>query len=329
MNTTADSPVETLWRSSVGESNAHLLRVAHPDLFGAIAELDAFGHRTMTRLGNLGPIRGLDGIISTLMVRRAVTHFVGFRHLCESSAVESAKLSSRALFETHLALRYLLFGGRPHVAIATRSSVRLREIRARYFYVAGERGHVYNRQAILDGRFGGSAPTRRERRRLEKEVAFEVDRLDRDYPTQSKRFGRFRCDGSRSKRRYFDSQQWYSFGFSRRSVPTVRALAKRLGLVGQYEFLYSAFSGLMHPTGVSHDGIIVDDSSGQRLEVLSPYLADAFPFLAYWTSAWQLLGLQWVSRVYIPGAEEDSKAMFQKTWPALRAAKTGLPTGLL
>jgi hypothetical protein len=329
MKPAVDSPVKALWRSPVGESNAHLIRAAHTDLFAAIAELDAFGHRTMTRLGNLGPIQGLDGIVSTLMVRRVVTHFVGFRHLCESSAVESAKLSSRALFETHLALRYLLFGGRPRVAMSTRSSARSREVRARYFYVSGERAHVYNRQAILDGRFGGSAPTRRERRRLNNEVAFEIDRLGRDYPTQSKRFGRFRCDGLRSKRRYFDSQRWYSFGFPRRSISTVRALAKRLGLVGQYEFLYSAFSGLMHPSGVSHDGIIVDASSGQRLEVLSPYLADAFPFLAYWTSAWQLLGLQWVSRVYIPDAEEDSKAMFQRTWPALRAAKTGLPTGLL
>jgi hypothetical protein len=317
------------WRSADGQSNALALEASHPELFDVISELDAFGHRTLSRLGHIGPANGMDAIVSMLMTRRLVTHFVGLRHLLEASAVESAKLAARALFESHLALRFLMFGGRANVDAQTKSSPTRRESRARYFYVAGERKAVYSRQAILDGRFGGSPPTRSERRRLKAEIAFEISRLAKQFPVQSRLLGAYRFQHLvKSKRRYHDTKPWYAYSFPKHRDSSLMSLAARLGLAPQYHFLYSAFSGLIHPGRVSHDGAMVSDHLGHRLEVYSPYLAEAFPFIAYWACMWQLLGLQWVGRVYLPGAEADSKAVFRKVWPILRKTNPGMPAGL-
>jgi len=104
----------------------------------------------MVRIGGGAPsAHPFDFLAGSAILRRSVTIFAGVRHLLEGSLVEPAKLLARAQFETLLAGRYLVHGGRGHYTPAILTSARQREVRARYFYVAAERRDVYARRSSL------------------------------------------------------------------------------------------------------------------------------------------------------------------------------------
>ncbi len=320
-----------MWRSPDAIQNAVELQVQHRDLFEAMAEIDALGHRTLFRVCEDLPIRQDSDLVVIALTRRTTMLFTGVRHLLEGSLVEPAKLPARALFEFHVALRYLLFGGRRSVDAQTRSNPVKSEARARYYYVAGERQLIYNRQAILDGHWGGAALSRNERRRMAYEIQSEIKRLDRLYPLQSARFGKYQCLARpRSKRHYHDRLKWYSFGFKPGRINSLQRLAERMAMRPQYELLYSAFSGVAHPAGVRHDVTISRPSFGKlQVDVLHPHLAEGLEFLVFAICNWQQLNLNWIARTFVPTSVVDAREVFVKTRKALAGVNPGSPEGFL
>jgi hypothetical protein len=319
------SDIITNWRSPEGRDNALALQATFPAAFEAMAELDALGHRMLARVSGT-KITGIDRLVGVAMMRRAVTLFVGVRHLFEASAIEPAKLVLRASFETLLAFRYLVHGGKSTVDLFTPSDQRKREARARYFFVAAERQLVYSRQSLLDGRWGGRKVSGKERKRLKAEVQVEVARLQRQFPAQTNSFGVYRCYLPNKKRRYYDARDWYSFGFKGGKVNNIRALAARFKWLGEYELLYASFSGMMHPRGISHDAKITD----QGYEIYHPYFAEAFELLVYWACSWQMLILAAAMQAYSPESLPDEQDVLKKVSPILRALDAAkIPDGLI
>jgi hypothetical protein len=318
-------PLEVLWWSQDGRNNAAKLHANHPNAFVALAELDALGHLILQRAAAAQREAGIEALVGLSMLRRAVTHFVGIRHLMEASAVEQSKLLIRAQFETMLAFRYLVHGARKSVALETPASKRQREIRARYFLVAARRREVYAIQAALAGR-SGLKPRRANVAAMLEESREISEMLDRELPTQSAAFGPYAyLNPVPHKRRYHDVKEWFSFGFRRHRVNSVRQLATRLGQLWEYEVLYDAFSGLIHPRGISHDVMIADN----QLQIFSPYMADAFQLLCKWSCSWQGFILAWAVKAYHPASLGDAQAVTKKVSPLLDTLSTALPPGLL
>ena len=319
----SNAQIQAPWRSPDCLKNSVALQANFPGVFEAMSDIDALGHRLLKRAADDARITNMDALVGLSMLRRSVTHFIGLRHLLEASAVEPAKLVSRAQFETLLAFRYLVHGGQRKVSLYTPSSSRAREARARYFYVAAERRKIYGSHGALDGRWG--VRVRRESRGpMKEEISNDIARLQRLFPTQTKAFGPYRCHIPGKKPQYFDQAEWYSFGFrGARKVNSVRALAGRFGWLRDYEFLYDAFSGLMHPRGVTHDGAIANG----RLEIFTPYLAEAFPILSTFGCRWQLLIFAFAVKAYHPPSLGDAQAVGQKVSGLLAEVQGGLPAG--
>ena len=256
--------IHTRWRSPEGSASAEALQAMYAPPFDAIAEIDALGHRTLSRVSSDIKGRSIGDLVAVALLRRHVMLFVAIRHLFESSAIDQVKGLLRSQLETTLAIRYVMFGARPRFRLKPRSDSRARETRARFFYVAAERGGVYHKQALLDGRWGRQGFTPGGRKGLKREIRENLARLDKYFPAQQAAFGPLRCFHS-TKLQYFDSKQWFSFGFRSGSVRSIRALAKRLGCLWEYEVLYGAFSGLTHPRGISHD--VQSDAASKSLIV--------------------------------------------------------------
>src|SRR2546426_1247864 len=248
-----DDPMGVHWRSPDGQANSNALQANFAPAFAAIAEIDALGHRLLTRMSVNVKIEKIDQLVGVAIMRRLVTQFVGIRHLLEASVVEPAKLGVRAQFESLLAVRYLSFGGRRRVSFHSASDARRREGRARYFFVGAERRDIYARQVLLDNawRFG-SRPA--QRRKLKREIRSSIAHLDRLFPAQQAKLGPLRCLAKKkSQRRNWDDRTWFSFGFRCQAVNSIRALTRKLGYGWEYDVLYAAFSGLTHPAGINHD----------------------------------------------------------------------------
>ena len=315
------------WRSEDGQNNATALQVQYAAAFDAVAEVDALGHRVLHRVSG-DKITDVDRLVGVATIRRAVTLFVGIRHLLEASAIEPCKLVIRAQFETLLAFRYLVHGGKRVVGLQTKSDARKRESRARYFMVAAARQLIYSRQSLLDGRWGERrvlpADRKSLKKRLKAEIVTETARLRTQYPAQTKAFGPYRCYPARGRAVYHDFLEWYSFGFRKKNVKTVRALAAHLGWAAEYEMLYASFSGMMHPRGISHDGKVTDGG----FEVYHPYTPEAFDLLTRWACAWQMLFLAVAMHSYSPESTPDVQAIRDKIAPALDALSARIPDGL-
>jgi len=316
--------LNTLWHSADAERNALALRLSKNSAFQALAEVDKFGHRLLTRCGD-ARISDIDRLVGIAMLRRAVTLFVGLRHLLEASSVEPGKLVARALFETMLAFRYIIHGARRRVDACTPSDHRAREARARYYLVAAKRNLIYSRQAVLDGRWGRGQVTPKMRRSLKREVASETARLARDFPTQSCAFGPFRFAIPSRRRIYFDTKQWYSFGFRKGDVTSVRALALRVGWIREYELLYGAFSGIMHPRGISHDVKVAEGA----VEVFHPYMAEAFDLLSFLGCTWQMYALGAAAKAYNRESLADARDVHAKIRPFVHGPRPAMPDGLV
>lgn len=287
----------------------------YPSVFSAIADVDDLGHRILKRAIEVDAASGLDRIVGLSLLRRLITAFVGIRHLLEASAVQPALILARSQLEVFLSLRYLVHGGQRRLSLHTPSSLRRRETRARYFMAASIRSGIYRRQAVLDRKEGVGRRLGREiRRALAAEIQSEIGRLRRDYAAQDRHFGPLRCylTGG-AKPRYYDSREWYSFGFRKKQVNTVKALATQLGFLKMYFLIYGPLSDLGHARGIRYDVTI---GEGQ-MQIHSPYSPDAFAFVAYWACTWQTLALACAAKAYCPEGHPDIQRTDQVVQPGL------------
>lgn len=303
------------WRSPDGIRNAEVLRTQYRAAFSAISEIDALGHRVLKRAGDAGPAEGVDRIVGLALLSQAVTGYVGLRHLFEASVVQSALLVARTQFEIYLAVRYLIHGGRQRLSLGTPTARRSRESRARYFMASEIRTEIYRRQAMLDGRDGAMRARRKEVRvALKAEVSAELQRLERHFRPQQRRFGPLRCFHELAeKRRYYDPKPWFSFGFPSGTVGSLRSLARHMGVESHYFLLYDPISGLNHARSISHSLTI----AGAQAQIHSPYNPAAFAGLAYWTSSWQILTIASAAKAYCATAFEDLQKTHLKVRPLL------------
>ena len=106
---------------------------------------------------------------------------------------------------------------------------------------------------------------------------------------------------------------------------SISALAKRLGYKWEYDILYAALSGLTHPSGISHDTKI----EGKTQEVFHPYMAEAFPFLCFWSSWWQLFTCMWMAKSYHTSLIPDVQAVVTRIRPELDSLDPELPDGFM
>jgi hypothetical protein len=275
----------------------------HPSVFSAIAETDNLGHQILKRAIDAADVSNVDRIVGLSLLRRLITAFVGIRHLLEASAVQPALILARSQLEVFLSLHYLVHGGHRRPSLRTPSSLRRRETRARFFMAASIRSGIYRRQAVLDGKEGlGRSLGRALRRCLAAEIQSEIGRLRQHYAAQDRHFGPFCCyPKGGAKPRYHDSSQWYSFGFRKRTVNSVKALATQLGLLKMYSLIYGPLSDLGHARGIHPDVTI---GEGQA-KIHSPYSPDAFAFVAYFACTWQLLALAYAAKAYCPDGYSD------------------------
>jgi uncharacterized protein DUF5677 len=251
------------------------LQARYPAVFDALAEYDKLGHEILARIGQGQKVKFFRQLVAIAFLRRAVTLFTAFRQLVEGASVEPAKLILRSLFETYLALMYLVYGG----PVPVDSEQRLlpdegsREKRARQFHVAGLRRQIYRRQALLDGEWGNAPLDAETRNRIEGEIAELRQRLAAKYAGENTEFGPLRIDGK--NRVYWDSVYWYSLGSGPKSI---RGLAHKLGHTPEYEVLYDALSALTHPRSIDQDVVVTE----KEVQVLHPHNIDAFEVLTRW-----------------------------------------------
>lgn len=184
---------------------------------------------------------------------------------------------------------------------------------------------VYARQSLLDGRWGRSKTPKKMRRNLKIEIAREIARLKRLFLSQSRTYGPFRFSIAGRKKFYYDAKDWYEFGFRSGDLRCVRALAKRFGWVRDYELLYTAFSGIMHPRGISHDVKVTDAGA----EVFHPYMAEAFELVAFFSCNWQLFTLAGATKAYTPESLPDAQAASTKVQQLLASVSSAIPDGLM
>jgi len=288
---------ETVWRSPEGRRLSQKLAESNAPLLETIATIDALGHRLLQRMAVATNRQRPDELVGLALTRRAVTCFAGLRVQAENSLVEPAKLQMRALFEIVLAIRYLNYGTRKSVGLGSESASRVRLTRAKYYIAAAIRNDIHYRLAHLQHRFGRRAIGRALRNELQDGISERLRVLKRDFAAQNHRFGPI---GSKPNK-YFDSREWYSFGFRKPPVNSVWALAKRLGWSLQYAMFYQPLSGLVHPTGIDRDLQFTASTVTPR----SVYMNDAFESVANWACIMHFFGLKCVAGCYHPGSMPD------------------------
>jgi hypothetical protein len=173
---------------------------------------------------------------------------------------------------------------------------------------------------MLDGRWVSRVSTAVDRKALRDEIDDDLDLLNTHFRTQQLRFGALRCMAKGRAKVYYDKQQWYSFGFPRRSVNSIGALARALGEGGMYNALYGALSGLAHAGSITHDFAV--NESTRQLEVYHPYLVDAFGLLCRTAVLYQSSNHVLLSKAYHPSSVSDAQATFKRTTAQL----AGLPS---
>lgn len=293
------------WWSPEGVVNAQFVREQHAREFSALSELDALGHRILSRMVSQGSTSRLDFLVGAMLLRRAVTQFVGIRHLLWDSAVDPAKLLARGLFETLLATRYLVHGGRRNLDANTPSSARTREIRARYFMAGSIRDEVYQRQAALDGIWDNKRNPTALRSGIQREIDSRLVILSKEFPKQQRKFGEFGFKKNK-KKLYYDPLKWYSYGFRDPKPKSVQALATKFGWLPVYWLLYKPFSEMNHPVNLTHDVQIEGASAG----ILHPYVAEDLTSVMHWASSWQTLILIYVAKGFHPESITDAQRIY-------------------
>lgn len=270
------------WRSPTGQQNAIALHALYPGGFAAIAEFDRIGHLLLHRAGSAAAASGLEAVVGVALLRRAVTLFAGLRTLFEASAIDSAKAIVRAHFELYLTYRCLAYGDLTHLLLDSPTTAEEREPRAARYYVAAERRALRSRALILQPGSPFPPNSEAERPALAAEVDSEILRLKATYPDEWSYFGD--VDAATVVKRVGgrDEPPWFAREFSTRRVRSIQALAEAYDYGWEYEFLYDAWSALVHARGIRQDVTVGD---GEML-VHHPQDPRWFQLLAYDSLSW-------------------------------------------
>lgn len=315
------------WYATDARSNVASLEAEYGTIFDAMAELDRTGHAVLQAV--LDNYRGhpWETVVGCGLLRRSITQYEGVRYLLEHSAVQASALTARALFETLLAVRYLLFGAQRYVTWRTKSTPRGREVRARYYRAEELRRQIYRRQAALDGRLGTWSGIPVDPKDIQDEIDDILTELRQEFPRQHRRFGDLLCfPRAKGRISYHDIHTWYSLGFRRSgrdAVRTVRSLARRFGWERDYEVLYDAFSGFAHVRGLAHDIVLHPEGASVRV----PHTPEDFETIAFFACSWEQLILSYFARTYAPAALQLVQQLDLKIRPVLNALRGSVPTG--
>jgi hypothetical protein len=242
----------TNWRLPAAADNAHALRTSFADGFHAIAEFDRIGHLVLHRVGEGGPAP-LEQVVGIAMLRRAITVFTALRTLLESSLADPARALARAQFELWLNYRCLAYGSLPEIALETPTESSAREPRARRFFVASERRGLLSRAMILHPASHYAPKSVEDRDALESEMSDELYRLRAQFPAEWAYFGDMKPDATSVIQAVTRDPYWFSAEWPNRSVGSIAQLSYAFGYRWEYDYLYDAYSALVHARGIRHD----------------------------------------------------------------------------
>ena len=315
------------WYSPDCIQNEQVLSTTRGEMLTTMASVDQQGHSVLE--GALSAYHGdpWETTVGLSLLRRAVVQFEGVRYLCERSSVQSASLPARALFETMLATRVLVYGARRYISGLTPLSTLGRERRARLFRVDELRREIYRRKAALDGRFGRRFGGAKVRAGVQEEIDTHINYLERRFPAQHRTFGPLRCFPKKGKPQYHDEFPWFAYVFSqskRKQRRSVRALSIAFGWGTGYEMLYDAFSGFGHARGLNYDTEVEPGSIAIRV----PHAPDDFDTISMCATRWQLLMLSYLSRTYHPPSRQQVHQLEVQSRPILDALAASVPLGI-
>ena len=308
------------WRSPDGTKAAYALTTKYPQVFSAIAEIDALGHRLLKRVADILPPDRIETLVAAALLRRLVTQYVGIRHLLEASAVEQTKPLLRAQWETLLAIKALL----KDEETGQTATADIRESRARFYYVAAERQAAYAHKALIDGASGETVRSESAAAAIRADLDSIIARLSKSFPTEMEAFGPLRYQDSQRKPLYYDHFEWYTLARPVGKPASLRALAESLRAGWEYHTMYAALSGSAHARGITRDVRVVPPG---QLEIFHPYMSDAFELVAHWSSMWQLDGLLAFADAFHRDSKADAEAVYRKIIKTLDALSNELPVG--
>lgn len=118
---------------------------------------------------------------------------------------------------------------------------------------------------------------------------------------------------------------WYSADFPGRDVTTLAALATAFAERWQYEFLYDAFSALVHSRGIGQDLTI----EGNVVSVHHPHDPIWFQIIAYFMMGWHGMLLMTAAKWHSPEMITQLQALHTKHRAAIDSLKpTSIPSML-
>lgn len=292
--------LQAAWRSPTGQDNAIALGQLYPGGFAAIAEFDRIGHLLLHRAGLAAEASGLEAVVGVALLRRAVALFTGLRTLFDASAIDPAKALVRAHFELYLTYRCLAYGDLAHLHLDSPTTAAEREPRAARYYVAAERRTLRSRALILQPGSPFPPNSESERPAMAAELDSEIQRLRTTFPNEWSYFGDVDAAGLVKRVGGREEPPWFAKEFEPRRVWSIRALAESYDYGWEYEFLYDAWSALVHARGIRQDVTVGD---GEVL-VHHPHDPQWFQSLAYWSLGWHgmllMTAAKWHAPIMVP-----------------------------
>ena len=287
------------WRLPAAIENAHALRTNFAEGFHVVSEFDRIGHLLLHRAGQ-GQPASLEQIVGIALLRRAVTTFTAIRSLLESSLADPARALARAYFELWLNYRCLAYGSRRLISLETPTGPTERESRAQLFFVASERRGLRSRAMIIQPGSRYRPKTVEERDALEKEMVDDLYHLRSEFRAEWDFFGDCPPDPKAIIEAVSRDPLWFSKEWHDGSVSNVAQLARAYDYDWEYDYIYDAFSALVHARGIRHD-VSFDD---RQMTVRHPNDDAWFTTIAYYVLGWHLLLLmtaaKWHDRETIP-----------------------------
>jgi hypothetical protein len=308
------------WNSPIGEQNALALRAKHAHVFEALAEIDRLGHLMLTRVGASSPVdpnHPEEWITGVGLLRRAVTTFAATRTLLKAASIDPAKALTRMHFELYLTYRVLIHGGAARTPLEMPIDVPGRIARGRRYRVADQRRGLRTRALLLAPNSPHRVNDLEKHDALRKELLSELERLRTNYAADWAEFGDLSPEQLLSGKVGEREPAWYTASFPQHPKPvvTIKQLAHALGSSWEYDIIYDALSGQVHPRGWSSD-VTIDD---EGVDVHHPHNPEWFAFIVFYASTWHLMLLLAAARAYAPVMIEPLQAFDRSHMPAVRA----------
>lgn len=292
------------WRLPAALTNAAALRHRYERGFLAISEFDRMGHLLLHRAGSQSAPADLEQIVGIALLRRAVSTFASIRALLESALADPARALARALFEIVLNHRCIAYGASSEVALETPTLKLDRTPRASRFFVASERRGLRSRAMLIKPGTRYAPSTVSERDALEKEMVDELYRLRGQFPAEWQYFGDCAPDASAIADAIQRDRLWFAAEWPANQVTTIGQMAHAYGYAWEYDYIYDAFSALVHARGVRHDV----EFSDSQMHVRHPNDDAWFCIVAFCTVSWYAMLLitaaKWHAEEMIPQLQD-------------------------